>query len=163
MNDDIKYRISINLDRNTTEEQRKLARQVFDVEEVGIRGRYALEADKIIEITQDLIVNLGGSAIWAGLMWAAVHAKKYISDKAFPPNTTAIGIYRAASPSLTWEIRFHSDQTMGEYEAAVVINSVNNLEIPEDAARISINLIEKRIAAFDSTGLHIRDLTWPQA
>jgi hypothetical protein len=161
MSDDVKSRVRVDLDRNTTEEQKKLAQQVFEVEKVGIRGRYALEADKIVEITQDLVVNLGGSAIWAGLVWAAIRTKKYISDNVFQGKTTAIGIYRASSPSLTWEIRFDAERDMGEYEAAVVINSVNSLEIPEDAVRISINLIEKRIAAFDCTGLHVCDLTWP--
>jgi len=162
MSDDF-FEVRVDLDREATEEHKQLAREIFATEKVGIRGRYASEVTTIVEVASTLALGAGGSALWEFVKWGAPRVKNYVQNKLFDNSAVAIATYRAESAGLLWEIRHRSDQHLGEYEAGIIITGVDTWQLPEDAARISINLVEKRVAVFDSTGLHIEDIDWPDS
>jgi hypothetical protein len=70
-------------------------------------------------------------------------------------------VYRAESAGLTWEIRHRSNMPPDDFHASVIIQAVDTWALHPDTARISINLVERRIAFFDSTNILISEGDWP--
>jgi hypothetical protein len=151
----------VDLDRNAGEGHKQRARELFETDRVGIRGRYAVDAQTIVELLGVVATGAAGSALWDFLKWSIPRVRAYLSDNLFPAGAVSVTVLRLESKDLTWEVRYRSDQDMSEYRAGVLIGLVDTPSLPDDAHRVSINLVEKRIAAFDQTGLKIADLPWP--
>lgn len=150
----------VDLDRTARDEHKELAAKVFETR-VGVRGRYALDVQPIIELFATLAVGAGGSALWDFVKWGAPRVKEYVNSSLFPDGTVAIEVYRAESAGLIWEIRHRSDNPLDDFHASLIIQAVDTWELHPDTARISINLVEQRIALFDATNLLISEREWP--
>jgi hypothetical protein len=151
----------VDLDRNADDRHKQRARELFETARIGIRGRYAIDVQTIVELLGVVATGAAGSALWDLLKWSVPRVRAYLSSGLFSDGSVAVTVLRLEAKDLTWELRYRSDQDMSEYRAGVLIGLVDAPSLPDDTRRVSINLIERQMAAFDQTGLKIADLPWP--
>lgn len=154
----------IELDRQLdTPEIRQSARNIFGNHNYQVTAKYAADpATVCIVVAKTLAYGVASSAIWDGIK--KVYAQIKTFDESRKPEEIShhplVGVIRLQGAGITYEIQHRADKPLTEYMQGVVINLLDDRQLPPDTARVSINLLDGYAKAFDKEGLMIRSFPY---
>jgi len=142
----------------------KIAKRIFDTNDVKKRGKYSADPKTFISIvssitSEDIVKELLVAIILGGLTAGYKKICNFLIEiSAQKPEMKVLATYTIKSAGLIWEFRFDPKVELSQYVRALIINCVDISDIHPDAYRISINLVDGYVKAFDEQNQFVSEL-----